>query len=102
FADGDFRREGAAILALSGDLPARADDARDAGLAIAAQIGIVPAVVGLVHQYRQVAAYRLRSRIAEGRLRRAAEAGDGPGFVAGDDGIRHRIEDRGQARAMLL
>ena len=102
FADIELRRKGAAVLALGGDPPAGADHVLDAGLAVAPQIGVVPAALRLGHQQLQVLPHHLRGGIAEHRLGRSAEGGDDAGFVDGDDGVGDRVDDRGQARAMFL
>ena len=95
-ADREMHREGRTVGALAGDDAADADDARLAVGAIAGEIGIVAAAVGLRHQDAHVLADRLFLGDAEHPLGGAAEELDGSDRVDDDHRVGDGLEDRAQ------
>ncbi|MBS1223910.1 MAG: hypothetical protein H6R24_588 [Proteobacteria bacterium] len=96
--DPQDHREGVAIPALRLKFPLDAQNVRDAGFAIAAQVVVVPLLVGRRHQHGHVPPDDLLSGITEHGLGAGVERFDQALGVDDEDGVLGGIEHPAQIR----
>ncbi len=92
-ANGKLHRKGGAILALTDDDAADADDPPLSGAEIPFEIAIVVLAIWRRHYHLDVLAHDLAGRIAEQSFGRGAEGLHHPAFVDDDHRVGHRGEN---------